>query len=908
MSTQSTRLPTAVSSREDPLRPCRPLFEALEARLLLSGAAEGAGLQTVVALGIGYDGVLWEVDTATGAASNPRATGVDHPVGIAAARSGALYALTASDSASISDAIYMIDPTTGTATLAGPTGLSNISEGDLDVDPTTGVLYGLQEAPAGARVLFRIHPATGAATVIGSIGAAGDLSAMAFDDGGQLWVLDTGGERLLKVDKATAGVLSTVALSAALGSGAGMDFEAASGDLYVVDGGMEGTDALYTLSTETGQLTPIGQTGLADGLVGLEFAELPLSRVISGYKWNDLDGDGQWDDGEPPMAGCTIYLDYNGNLEPDPGEPQAVSDHMGFYLIPDDQVECTRFPMCEIVPPGWGPSCMVLLWDMVFGIDYDTGDLYRISTETAKVWKIGSTGLDGFTCLAFSPDKTMYGIRDRDSAHTERDLYTINPLTSEATRVGPLGEAGEWGTALTISESGLAYAARDTTEGDAELIEINLSTGEATLVHELQDTPVFGINAMEWLDETESDPHHLVALSSVENQVVRINSSTGTWCYCQPFDAGSDVGMTIVRDPGYFEASDSMQVGYISKGHSLYWFYPRICERELEYQSASPQKVDNFYTPTPNIQGLAWRDGSLGSMGAYQIVEFTSARQIIPNVNFGNRRDDEPPKVADVRVRGTGWEQEFLDYLAAEGLGEGGYSIPVGSAAQLDELPWVNVDQIEIAFTEPVAVTQSHLAVYGVNVPSYAVRAFTYDASTNTARWTLTEPVRADKLLLVLSDDVTDAASNALDGEWTDGVSTYTSGDGSAGGEFRFRLNTLPGDVDGSGEVRSSDVIKIRRKVNNSVGEPDYSCFYDVDGSGEIRSSDVIKLRRNTNTALPPGQPVPPPTAPQAAPQTPYDELIAAALKADRRRAGRDPLAPPRLDALLLADIVPAPV
>jgi len=222
------------------------------------------------------------------------------------------------------------------------------------------------------------------------------------------------------------------------------------------------------------------------------------------------------------------------------------------------------------------------------------------------------------------------------------------------------------------------------------------------------------------------------------------------------------------------------------------------------------------------------------------------------------------PQVVGVYVRGTGWATAVLDHLQATGLGSDvyGYSIPVGSPTQLDTLPWVNLDQVSITFSESVQVAAADFGLYGIKVPSYFPVAFSYDDLSYTATWYFDQLAGADKLLLALSDDVTDTAGNPLNGEWTDGVSTWPSGDGTSGGDFRFRLNVLPGDVDQSGEVRSSDTIKVRRRSNTAPGDQDYSCFFDVDCSGEIRSSDTIKVRRKSNTELPPGEPVVPPSVP----------------------------------------------
>jgi len=336
--------------------------------------------------------------------------------------------------------------------------------------------------------------------------------------------------------------------------------------------------------------------------------------------------------------------------------------------------------------------------------------------------------------------------------------------------------------------------------------------------------------------------------------------------------------------------------------------------------------------------------GSAAAVGDTTVVTTDGACDLTDGIHWITARQTEPlkqesygsaaleitvdtsgPCATGILVAGPGWKQGFLDFLETEGLGSGGYSVPVGSGEQLDELPWNNVDQIKVVFSEDVDVEQGDLAVYGVDVPEYAFSGFGYDPAGFTATWTFAEPFGADKLLLVLSDDVTDAAGNALDGEWADEVSTWPSGDGTAGGDFRFRLNALAGDVDQSGEVRSSDTIKVRRKSNTVPGDPDYSCFYDVDGSGEIRSSDTIKVRRLSNTELPGGEPVVPPAAAgriEEAAEYEYENeyeydrrqefrrgeagLIAAAMRAARRRGGdRKVRSPLRADVLSLAEIVP---
>ncbi len=160
------------------------------------------------------------------------------------------------------------------------------------------------------------------------------------------------------------------------------------------------------------------------------------------------------------------------------------------------------------------------------------------------------------------------------------------------------------------------------------------------------------------------------------------------------------------------------------------------------------------------------------------------------------------PAVTNVVVGSTAWTGGFLSYLATQNSQNvGGYSIPIGSGAQLLPLPAGNIDQIKVTFSENVTVDQSDLLLTGVNTPSYNVSGgtFSYDPTTFTATWTLPQPIGPDKLMLALnadgSDPIQDAAGNRLDGEWTNPASTadiggsvYPSGNGMAGRQLRFPL------------------------------------------------------------------------------------------------------------------------
>jgi len=257
--------------------------EQFEHRLLLS----------INPLGGDFNGILYDVDLITGTATNPRDTGLGDTAGLAIDQTGVVYALTA-NSAADPNALYRVDPVTGTSTKVGNTGLT-VTEGELDFDPTTGLLYGVQDTTSGLQ-LFRVNPTTGAGTIVGqlvSTVSGQDFSAMAFDGTGRCYVLDTGNDEVSEVDKWTAAILSTSALTVDLGGAAGMAFSPETGMLYVADGSdgtNAGTNTLYSLFPGSGSLAPIGWTGLTDGLSELEF-------------WPE------WDFGDAPAGFPTLLVD-----------------------------------------------------------------------------------------------------------------------------------------------------------------------------------------------------------------------------------------------------------------------------------------------------------------------------------------------------------------------------------------------------------------------------------------------------------------------------------------------------------------------------------------------------------------------------------------------------------------------
>jgi hypothetical protein len=190
-------------------------------------------------------------------------------------------------------------------------------------------------------------------------------------------------------------------------------------------------------------------------------------------------------------------------------------------------------------------------------------------------------------------------------------------------------------------------------------------------------------------------------------------------------------------------------------------------------------------------------------------------------------------------------------------MGTDGFLVPAGPD-QLLALPWVNVNLVRVKFSQDVIVDPTDLSIRGVNVGSYTTPGFNYLATPRTATWQVAPAFGRDKLLLDLNGTtaggVMDAAGNALDGEWLNGGATenYPSGDGSPGGDFEFRLNVLPGDVNGSGTVDGSDFAQLASHFGRT---PRHHTQGNLNGDLIVDGSDFAVLATNFGRSLPTGNP-----------------------------------------------------
>jgi subtilisin-like proprotein convertase family protein len=87
-----------------------------------------------------------------------------------------------------------------------------------------------------------------------------------------------------------------------------------------------------------------------DTVSNLDFGNYYLRGSIAGRKWNDINGDGVDDLGEPGMANVVIYVDLNDDGERQSNEPFAASGPDGSYLI--TEVPQGSYTLAEVLPVG----------------------------------------------------------------------------------------------------------------------------------------------------------------------------------------------------------------------------------------------------------------------------------------------------------------------------------------------------------------------------------------------------------------------------------------------------------------------------------------------------------------------------------------------------------------------------
>ena len=233
-----------------------------------------------------------------------------------------------------------------------------------------------------------------------------------------------------------------------------------------------------------------------------------------------------------------------------------------------------------------------------------------------------------------------------------------------------------------------------------------------------------------------------------------------------------------------------------------------------------------------------------------------------------------PPRVVAVYADSAAWSATFRDYVDG-GSGDGsalGYRVPNGKLQQ-ESLPWVNVNRLRLRFSADVGASLNlsdfalsaaagYTALGGANGGMPQLLSFAYDPTTFTVTLSFDRAFSTAAVdLKIAAAGVTDAAGRALDGEYTNGVTAGPSGNGTAGGDFSYRLFFVPGDASdttaggGTRTVNATDAQRVRTAQNGTLSaagqvQGAYDARADLNGDGKVDGNDSDYSRTLQNAAL----------------------------------------------------------
>jgi len=172
-----------------------------------------------------------------------------------------------------------------------------------------------------------------------------------------------------------------------------------SADFHDITTGSNGSPAGPGYDLATGIGTPIVNL-VVPGLLNI-----PTS-TIAGVAFNDLNGNGKLDAGDPGISGRTIYIDLNNSGTLQSNDPTATSDASGKFTLPG--LADGTYIVREVLPGGWvgtttAPMITVKNGQVVSNVDVGSFQLVDIGGEVFSdlngngIKDTADPGLQGWT-------------------------------------------------------------------------------------------------------------------------------------------------------------------------------------------------------------------------------------------------------------------------------------------------------------------------------------------------------------------------------------------------------------------------------------------------------------------------------------------------------------------------------
>ncbi len=153
---------------------------------------------------------------------------------------------------------------------------------------------------------------------------------------------------------------------------------------------------------------------------GINFASHQIPpAVVSGYLWNDVDMNGQWDSGEIALSGWTVFVDADQDGQLGTWELTATTNANGWYEM--TLLAPWTYRIAQVLPDDWAASTplvghydiSVASGETVGGLDFGNYQMLPATVVDAMVYRNNSQ-FDGYTSeglpgdsLAIDPTKQL---------------------------------------------------------------------------------------------------------------------------------------------------------------------------------------------------------------------------------------------------------------------------------------------------------------------------------------------------------------------------------------------------------------------------------------------------------------------------------------------------------------------
>ncbi|WP_417746580.1 Ig-like domain-containing protein [Rosistilla oblonga] len=259
---------------------------------------------------------------------------------VAAHESGHFFGLRHTNNGNASDQIMDTGGNLPGLLGVGPDGIFGTAD-DVDTD------FGTDSYTAGELDTFGVQDSINAlAYSLGTGTAGGSISGFVFrdsnGDGRSTSDLGLAGVTVFG-DLDSDGVLDSGEPRSVTDANGNYALSAAAGTFNIIAQVPSG----YAATTPTSVSTTTG----SGALTGPSFGFKKVDFDVTGVKWNDINGNGVRDAGEPGIGGVYIYVDIDGDDRLDLFEPQAITAADGTYSL--DFPGADTYTVREVVQPGF---------------------------------------------------------------------------------------------------------------------------------------------------------------------------------------------------------------------------------------------------------------------------------------------------------------------------------------------------------------------------------------------------------------------------------------------------------------------------------------------------------------------------------------------------------------------------